>query len=438
MIDAPTHLPDGTATVALDSTGRLLALSVPPGITESAHAAMAAGDVDWSPLFERSQLNPDHAMQITPITTPSIVCDTVVAWRVDSSSENQEPVTVLMGAVGGKPNYFEYVGLHDDMLPNHALFQGNVNVIGFCWMVFNGFMILLACRNLRAGRADHRNAFRCALLIGGLYATQEVVSIAVGGSDAAGRVIGLTNGRAAGHFLLHAIEAWLYYLAIEPYVRRVWPRMLIGLVRVFSGCLRDPAIGREVLIGLVTGCLLVAGLTLVAAADWRITADNSAHLANPLSLRIIMSPGHYLSNRAHYIAWAVLAGVSYAGVVVLIRLLVRHAITSAGLSIAVIGLLEFGLYFMNAGDSLWAAFIHAIGVGACLVWLYTKVGVLAAIVFFFVMRSMGLFGLAFDAWSTPYLLAWLAILFALAAYGFWVSLAGQPIFKDMLAEHQAV
>jgi hypothetical protein len=33
--------------------------------------------------------------------------------------------------------------------------------------------------------------------------------------------------------------------------------------------------------------------------------------------------------------------------------------------------------------------------------------------------------------------SWLAILLALAAYGFWVSLAGQPLFKDMLAEPQA-
>jgi hypothetical protein len=80
--------------------------------------------------------------------------------------------------------------------------------------------------------------------------------------------------------------------------------------------------------------------------------------------------------------------------------------------------------------------VYALGVGACLVWLYTRVGVLAAIVFFFVIRSMGLFALAFDAWSTPYLLSWLATLLAVAAYGFWVSLAGQSIFKDMLAEPQ--
>lgn len=35
---------------------------------------------------------------------------------------------------------------------------------------------------------------------------------------------------------------WVTYMAIEPYVRRVWPRMLVGLVRLLSGRLRDPAV----------------------------------------------------------------------------------------------------------------------------------------------------------------------------------------------------
>ena len=65
------------------------------------------------------------------------------------------------------------------------------------------------------------------------------------------------------------------------------------------------------------------------------------------------------------------------------------------------------------------------------------VGVLAGIVAVFVLRPHRLFTTDFDAWFTTYGMADLAILLVLAAYGFWVSLAGQPIFKDMLAERQA-
>jgi hypothetical protein len=421
-------------TVALDSTGRLLALSVPPSIAAS--AAAGTSEIDWQPLLDLAHLSPDDVTQMPPDRAPSVMCDTVVAWRIDRPSDNAHPVTVLTGAVGGKPSYFEYTDLHDDMSPNHAAWAG-VHLTNVAWAVFCVLLVVLGCRNLLTGRADKRNAVKCALLVGGLYAVLEVVSITLGGSDPALRVLELINGRAVGHCLIHAIESWMYYLAIEPYVRRVWPRMLIGLVRTFSGRWHDPAVGREVLIGLATGCALVVVLTVVATAQWRITADDAQHLVHPNTLRMILSPGHYVSNRAHVIAWSVLDGMSYLGVVVLIRLLARRALTSAVVGVAVLGLLEFSYYGTFIGGSWWAAIAYAVGMGTCLVWLYTRVGVLAAMVFLFIKHSAGLFMIAFDAWSAPYLVSWLAILLALAAYGFWVSLAGQPLFKDMLAEPQA-
>jgi serine/threonine-protein kinase len=432
MIDGPVDDPGGTATVAVDSTGNLIALSVAPALVES--APETAVEVDWSPIFALARLERSRATPITPESTPPVFCDTLVGWRIDADGDEVDPVTVLMGAVGGRPVYFEHVGLNDGMQPDHDAFKSEFAYVDAAWTLFSLVMIVLAVRNLRAGRVDHRNAFRCALLIGGLYAIMEVVTIATGGSDPRRQVIGLFNDRAAGHFLIHAIDVWIYYLAIEPYVRRVWPRMLIGLVRVFSGRLRDPLVGRDVLIGLATGCMFVMILVLVSTAERRLTAGGTAHLAHYWSLRIIMSPGHYFSNLAHDIAWAVGSGVWGAGVVVLIRVLVRHAIGSAVLSIAAIAFLEFGVYSTFIDDSSWAAYAFAVGMGVCLIWLYSRVGVLSAMVFFFVMRSMSLFGLDFDAWSTPYLVSWLAILLALAGYGFRVALAGQPLFADMLEE----
>ncbi len=435
MIDAPVDRPGRTATIALDSTGRLLALSVPPALVGS--ASVTTGEIDWSTIFERAQLNQDNATPIATELTPSVFCDKVVAWRVDLSTEDQDPITVLMGAVGGRPNYFEFVGHQGEVWASHGVIVAEVSYVAFAWIAFSIIMIFLACRNLRAGRVDHSKALRCALLLGGLYAVMEITAMSLGGSSLDTKVMSLTNNRGAGHFLRHAIEAWVYYLAIEPYVRRVWPRMLIGLIRVLSGRLRDPAVGREVLIGLTAGCLLVALLTLVVAIEWRLIADDAVHLANSASLQTILSPGHYLSNRTHVVAWAVLDGLSIAGIVVITRLLVRHALTSAVLSVVAIVFLESGLYSWVVGDSQWGALAYVIGMGVWLVWLYTRVGVLSAMVFYFVMRSIGLFTIEFDAWSTPYNLALIACVLALAVYGFWVSLAGQPIFKDMLAEPQA-
>jgi hypothetical protein len=182
----------------------------------------------------------------------------------------------------------------------------------------------------------------------------------------------------------------------------------------------------------------VALLTILVTVEWHLLADDASHLANPTSLRTIMSPGHYLSNRVHFIAGSVLTGLTFAGFVVIIRLLVRHALTSAVLSVAVIAWLTYDMYFDQLGNSKWGALAYGIGMGVLLVWLFTRVGILAVMFFNFIMFSVGLFTIAFDDWSTPYILALLAVVLLLALYGFWVSLAGQPIFKDMLGEPQAL
>jgi len=42
---------------------------------------------------------------------------------------------------------------------------------------------------------------------------------------------------------------WPLYIAIEPYVRRRWPVTLISWSRLLAGGIRDPLVGRDVLVG---------------------------------------------------------------------------------------------------------------------------------------------------------------------------------------------
>ncbi len=434
IIDGPVDAPNRTATVAIDSRGRLLALTVPPGFAGAPSAPV--GEVDWSPLFDRAELHRDNAVAIPPETPTPVYCDEVVAWRVDGVGDGTTAVTVLMGAVGGRPNYFEFLGLREDMAPNHASMT-SVTAVEVFWVVLNVVIIVLAYRNLRAGRSDYRSALRCALLIAGLYGLMEVLSISVSGANSLHGALGLVNGRGAGHIVLHTVETWLYYLAIEPYVRRIWPRMLVGLLRLLSGRVRDPAVGREMLIGVTIGCGLAALLSLVSYADGRTTADEFARLPVWSSLRAMMSPAHYVSNRAHVVAWAVLDGVSYAGVLLILRLLARHALVTACLGVVVIGSMEYEVFTGEGGNPNWSGMAYAAGIGIGFVFIYARAGVLAAMFAMFVLRSMGLFTMELDAWSRPYHVALLVTLLALAGYGFWVSLAGRPIFRDMLDEPRA-
>ena len=56
-----------------------------------------------------------------------------------------------------------------------------------------------------------------------------------------------------------AAMIWIFYLAIEPYVRRFWPETLVAWGRVLDGRFRDPMVGRHILIGALAGM----GVTLL-------------------------------------------------------------------------------------------------------------------------------------------------------------------------------
>src|SRR5262249_7206661 len=62
--------------------------------------------------------------------------------------------------------------------------------------------------------------------------------------------------------LLAATGIWILYMAFEPYVRRFWPQLLIGWSRLLSGRVRDPLVGRDVLVGVTAG--MIAGLLLAS------------------------------------------------------------------------------------------------------------------------------------------------------------------------------
>src|SRR5207237_9972644 len=68
-----------------------------------------------------------------------------------------------------------------------------------------------------------------------------------------------------GHFLndfarsqlLDAAILWLVYMALEPYVRRYSPDMLMSWNRLLSGRFRDPRVGRDILVGIAAGLAVV-------------------------------------------------------------------------------------------------------------------------------------------------------------------------------------
>lgn len=50
---------------------------------------------------------------------------------------------------------------------------------------------------------------------------------------------------------------WLFYIALEPYLRQRWPHRIVSWSRLLTGRLRDPLVGRDLLIGGLFGLAII-------------------------------------------------------------------------------------------------------------------------------------------------------------------------------------
>jgi hypothetical protein len=99
--------------------------------------------------------------------------------------------------------------------------------------------------------------------------------------------------RGAGLAVLLAALLWLFYLALEPYVRRLRPWTLISWTRLLGGGFRDPVVGRDVLIGMIWG----AGLAVTLLLAQRVPGwlGQAAPLPDGGFVETLLGPGPRLS-----------------------------------------------------------------------------------------------------------------------------------------------
>jgi len=138
---------------------------------------------------------------------------------------------------------------------------------------------LLARRNLAQQRGDRRGAFRLAFFF---FCVQMLLWLTRGHLVASAGTFGMFL-LALCTSVFYGMVIWTLYIALEPYVRRRWPQTLISWSSVLIGRLRDPVVGRDVLIGATVG----AGVQFVAAlldllqryvGSWTPNLDTSAVL----------------------------------------------------------------------------------------------------------------------------------------------------------------
>jgi len=417
--------------VVLDSTGRLVGLHIEVPPRKASHNEIT--DFDWSPLLRRLSVPESNASVVSIAKNPPVVTAKGVAWRIDGASPYENGTIIQAGALGGRINYCEVIPPNPTQpgtqyASSIETINNIVDTVVVCLLVF------LAWRNLQASRGDPRNAFRCALVIGVLYGAMEVLAMGLGDLPILGHLRALHTDRSGGHVVLHAVKVWVIYMAVEPYVRRTWPRLLVGSLRILDGRLGDPAVGRECLLGVVGGVGVVAIHALMTLANSYFSGHGTGRLISDWELQSMISPGRHVAVGMHFVAWAVLDAAYIAGYLMIGRFLTRNALVSTLLAIVFVGSWGAQWVVESGVGSVWVPIVYGLASGTILVLLVTQVGILAGCVAMFVLRAGAIHTLDLDAWYAPYAIVPLAALFALVVYGFWVSLAGQPIFKDLLAE----
>ena len=123
---------------------------------------------------------------------------------------------------------------------------------------------MLALHHVRRGRADLKGALRITFYFFAIDMILWVTGVHHDGSPQRELSMAL-------NFLVRslgfAVRIWLYYVALEPLVRRFWPDMLITCSRLISGRFRNELVGRDVLIGFLWGAAITLA-SVIVKRDW--------------------------------------------------------------------------------------------------------------------------------------------------------------------------
>ncbi|MDX2181339.1 MAG: serine/threonine-protein kinase [Bryobacteraceae bacterium] len=427
----PPAILSGEADVSLDPQGRLLTMRViAPQFDDS---PPAAAPPDWKPLFEAAGLDFSKFRPATPHWTTLNAFEMRAAWlgplpSSDPRTLGDAEVRVEASAWRNRPNLFQIVrpwvrperqqqrersaAENTGVVLNIALFFGVIGTAAF-----------LARHNQRLNRGDRRGAFRVAvsvffvMLFGWALSASHIFD----GRELNMFLTGAQNG------LIVAAMCWLFYLALEPYVRRRWPTTLVSWSRLLLGEFRDPLVGRDLLYGILAGSVLSI---LNRADDIWLWARNET----PDGIgRVFEALGgaHLLAARGAFeLLSAATSALSSFFILFLLRAwLKKDWLAAAGFVLLIA--LQNGL--MQRADKRWVMVAAVVVIGIVITALVLRLGLLA------LLTSQAISGflialpytLDMSAWYAYLMWTGLAAVALLSIWSFRVALGKQRLFAGI-------
>lgn len=416
--------------VSLDPRGRLVAFERQPPQLEDTSVAQAA-TTNWSPLFTAAGLDQAKYTPTESKWVPLMYADERTAWQGQHVDHPEIPIRIEAAAYKNRPVYFAVIFPWDRPLrqeEQHSTGGERLATI-LLFMVFLGVLIgaaLLGRRNLQLGRSDKRGAFRlamfmfCVSLLGGLIGAHHVPYL----SEELDVVFLIT-----AYSLAMPAFIWLLYIALEPQVRRRWPRLIISWSRLMAGNLRDPMVGRDVLLGGLLGVAHAGAIVF----GWLIPHWAGYPVAPPLLTSPLTLSGvrMMLALFSQNIVTSVFVGFAFLFFLLLLYMILRRELLAEiGLFITVLTI-EVAAFASSSPRYVWVA---SIIVSVIVVIMVARLGLLATMVAQLVFFLTAFYPMTtdFSVWYASSTVFALTIVLGLAIYGFYTSLGGQRVFGGKL------
>ncbi len=427
----PAQTTSGMRGVTLDTRGRLRSFyCLPP--QRDTHEASNTPTPDWAILFSEAGLDKSLFKETPSTWIPPHAYDARFAWDGAYPEQPDLKVHIEAASFEGKPVYFQILDQWDKPLQQEP-FKESVTSRTQLILLLSVFLtvlagsVLLALRNLRLGRGDRKGAFRLAvfvfivLLIGWVFdahhlPTAEEVFLLIANLQ---------------WMVFWAAFVWLTYIALEPFVRRRWPNLIIGWNRLLAGGFRDPLVGRDILSGALFGVSMILLHQFIYIAPKWFGATPGIPFMDEGATRLL-GLRYVTSGLSNQIFACILMSFIYLFFLLLLLIIFRKlwlaaligwfiAASSIGLGAAADGMHPAGWVFIGL-----YALLHIIAM--------FRFGLLTLISasFFFHLTIFYPVTSQFSAWYAGDFVLALIIAIALAVYSFYISLGGQRLFGEGL------
>ncbi len=417
-----TH--SGMIAVQLDPDGRLLDfLAMPPEKEDSPQSSRPA---DWHPPFTAAGLDLAQFRPAEPVWNSLAAADSRAAWDGVMPGSGR-PLHVEASALHGKLVAFSLSGAWTKSSRMNQAEKTRADktrqIIGLgVALVIIGAGLFLAYRNHSRGKSDRQGALRLAALVFALelsiclfrshfVLTMDTIAI-------------LTFAVSTGLFVSGFI--WVLYLALEPYVRRNWPQMIISWTRFISGRLRDPLVGRDLLFGILLGIIWV--FVFAVGSFFLIRAGDRPLLANT---DILEGFRESVAVGLLNIVSSIQTTLIFFFLLVLLRVLVKNRWLAAAVFTLIFTLPKvLGSDHPYIETPIWLAIY---GIAAFTVVRFGLIVLAMGVLTVDILLNVPI-TLDFSNWYAGRSLSVLLGFVVVAAWGFYTSLAGQRFWKDDLFE----